>query len=111
MQRAGGATSPTALLVSYAAAPCATDHVAVWGTSVVPLAGLDWSGQRCALGAGGSASFDPGPIAPGAVLYFVIVGNDGAVEGTYGRSSSAQERPEAAGLPGCDYPQRLGPCF
>ena len=101
-----------AVEIWFSPASCATDHVAVWGSAPGPILGqVTWSGQACALGATGQATFDPGLPAPGWLLYFVVVGNDGVYEGSYGRASSRAERPEAAGLPGCDYPQRLeGAC-
>lgn len=112
--RAAGGPGSTALELTYDPAPCATDHVAYWVTTPATLtAPPDWSGQACALGDSGTAIVDPGALAPGSALLLVIVGNDGAVEGSYGRNApAASERPEATGLPECDYPQSLTPgCF
>jgi hypothetical protein len=96
----------SSLVATYGPSSCAIDHVAYWddATRSGPFA---WDGQACNLGASGSATFDPGTPAPGHVISFVIAGTDGAVEGSYGRSSSAAERPEATTLAGCNYPQRL----
>lgn len=102
--------SGTAVEVTYAPAACASDHVVVWGSASGPLTGLVWTGQACALGASGTASFDPGDPAPGTWLYFVLVGNDGVFEGSYGTDSAGEERPEASGLPGCEYPRMSGGC-
>jgi fibronectin type 3 domain-containing protein len=107
---------PTALLASrasgssvdatYAPACGALDDVAYWG--VGPIAGsVAWTGASCGLGTTGHAVFDPGDPAPGTFLYFVIVGQRGGVEGSYG-TSSASERPEAIGIGACDAPQTLG---
>lgn len=97
--------------VDYSPAPCATGHTAYWNTCPGPLSGLSWTGQACGLGSEGTASFDPGRPAPGSVLYFVLVGEDGQVEGSYGQDSAGHERPEALGLSACDFPQQLaGSC-
>lgn len=102
----------TAVEMIYSPASCATDHAAVWGAAPGVIPGTSsWSGQACALGTTGAATFDPGLPAPGWLVYFVVAGNDGVHEGSYGRASSGAERPEAVGLPGCGYPQRLeGAC-
>jgi hypothetical protein len=56
------------------------------------------------VGDSGGASFNPGPGS----VFFVVVANNGSVEGSYGKDSSGiTERPEASGLPGCDYTQDL----
>ncbi len=94
--------------LTFGAAPCATDHVAYWGVTAQTLAGPPaWTAQACSLGPGGAASVDTGPLAPGTMAYLVVAGNDAAVEGSYGRDSAGAERPEAAGLAACDYPQDL----
>lgn len=102
--RPGGGTL---VEVSYSPAPCASGHTAYWNISPGPLAGLSWTAQACGLGNDGTAVFDPGRPASGTVLYFVLVGEDGRVEGSFGRDSAGNERPEALGLPGCDFPQQL----
>jgi hypothetical protein len=98
--------------VQFASAPCATDHVAYWGLAAGPLLSPpSWTGQACGLDASGQAAFDPGDPPPGSWVFFVVVGNDGVVEGSFGRGSAGNERPEARGLPACDYPQSLeGAC-
>jgi len=40
--------------------------------------------------------------------FFVIVGNDGDEEGSYGLDGFSVERPEDIGTPTCDHPQNLG---
>ncbi len=108
-RRSGGA--PTAIEVAYSPAPCSTDHTIYWAGRAGPLAGpASWSAASCLLGADGSASFDPGPLAAGSWLYFVVVGNDGAREGSYGRDGAGSERPPASALPGCAYAFDLAPC-
>jgi hypothetical protein len=54
--------------------------------------------------------FDPGDPPLGGLLYFVIVGQNAANEGSYGPATSG-ERPEAVGVGVCDKPQILtGTC-
>jgi len=67
-----------------------------------------YSGQDCALGAGGSYShFDPGVGS----WFFVVIGNDGdSVEGSYGTywfSRELRERPEDLLDPVCAFDQDL----
>lgn len=109
MRRAPG----TALDLHYDPAPCASDHTAYWTTIAAPLGGPpEWTGQACGLGAGGTATIDPGPVPPGRSLLLVVVGNDGETEGSYGRDATGTERPAASDLPGCSYRHALAPgCF
>jgi hypothetical protein len=99
----GGGTS---LGISYAPACHATSYVVYAGAG--PIAGaLAWTRSFCAVG----SSFDPGPAGPGTLLYFVVVGENGPFEGSYGRASSGLERLEAVGVGACDKPQLLaGSC-
>jgi hypothetical protein len=99
--------------LSYTPGCGALDNAAYWGTG--PIAGTPiWTGAACSLGNTGTASFDPGDPAPGAFLYFVIVGQNGIKEGSYGQSfdgTAQAERPEAVGIGACDLPQDLsGAC-
>jgi hypothetical protein len=97
----------TSVLVDYAPACAAADHVVYWGTG--PIAGaLVWTGSACGRGTDGTTSFDPGNPPPGGFSYFVIVGQDAAHEGSYGSSSSGAERPEAIGVGACDRPRAIG---
>jgi len=103
--------SPTAIDVAFTPAPCATDHTIYRATRSGPLTGpASWSVADCLVGADGSASFDSGPLAPGSWQYFVVVGNDGTREGSYGRDAAGAERAPAAALPGCSYAYDLAPC-
>jgi subtilisin-like proprotein convertase family protein len=102
---------PTGLvLVTYTPACGATDHVIYQGTG--PIAGaLSWNRAICNRGTGGSTSYNPLNNAPGAFVYFVIVGQNATEEGSYGRSSAGIERPEATIVSTCDKPKILtGPC-
>jgi hypothetical protein len=112
-----GATGPmtarrgagTSVLVDYTPACAATDHVVYWGAG--PLTGgLRWTASACGRGTDGNTSFDPGTPPPGELVYFVIVGQDASSEGSYGKSSSGTERPEAIGVGACDRPRTSGIC-
>jgi hypothetical protein len=108
---AGRGASPTAIDVAFTPAPCAAGHTIYWSVRSAPLAGPPaWGAQACGLGAGGSASFDPGAVAPGSWVHFVVVGHDGVREGSYGRDAAGEEREPATGLPGCSYTHDLFPC-
>jgi dienelactone hydrolase len=93
-----------ALQLSFAPAPCATDHTAYWGIAADRLdGGPRWTGQSCFLGAEGAAVVEvPVPDA-GSLLYLVVVGNDGSVEGSYGESSDGQRRLPIETPTGCAY--------
>jgi hypothetical protein len=91
--------------ITYGPACQATDHVIVLGDLTAPVKGT-YSGMVCGIGTSGAASFDPGPGS----VFFLVVGNNGTTEGSYGQTSQGIERPEATGLGACDYPQALGAC-
>ena len=92
--------------VSYDAACGATDHALFWGTS--PIIGAPaWTGNACGFGVSGTLQFALADPAPGQFTYFVVVGNSGSSEGSYGRDSAGVERPESVGLGSCDPPQTL----
>lgn len=80
----------------------ATDHTAYVGElSAVAL--LAYDDQACGLGVTGSATF---PVGAGS-RFWLIVGHDGAVEGSYGVAGSGSERPEDTALASCDLAQDL----
>ena len=92
--------------VTYTAACGATGHTVYAGNlATLRTGGLTWSQRFCALGASGSLSF-----TPSADVYFVVAGNNGTTEGSYGRTS-AGERPAAGSGGACSYVQDLsGTC-
>jgi hypothetical protein len=102
--------SGTSVNVTYTPASCATDHAIYWGQS--PIAGaLSWSGKECARGTSGSTSFNPLADPPaGSFYYFVIVGNNGTNEGSYGKDSSNGERQDALPAYECHPQQLVGSC-
>ncbi len=105
------ASSGNGVVVDYTPACGALDHAVYWGKSPIS-GGLSWSGVSCARGTSGRASFDPGSLTAGEMIYFVVVGQDADAEGSYGRDArqgTRHERPEASGLgSSCERPQQLG---
>jgi hypothetical protein len=84
----------------------ATDHVIQYGDlTQASIAAYSWSGQVCGLGMGGAYAWTP-PASPES-LFFVIVGNNGTVEGSYGLDGSGAERPEDVLGAVCPLPQDL----
>ena len=91
-----------AVAVSYSPACGATEHTVYAGNlATLRTGGLAWSQRFCSLGATGSLSF-----TPSGDVYFVIAGNNGTTEGSYGLTSTA-ERPAAGSGGACAYVQDL----
>ena len=80
----------------------ATDQAIYFG-SLGAVGSYGYAGSACGLGTGGSVSIDPGV----GDAFFVVVGQDGGWEGSYGRDGAGGERPEASGIGVCDVPQSL----
>jgi uncharacterized protein DUF5060 len=102
MRVTGYDKSTGAITVSYAPACASAGHTILYG----PLSGVatyQYTGQICNLGTSGTATFVPG----GGSVFWLVAGTTPAFEGSYGRSSSDAERPEASGLATCDRPQNL----
>ncbi len=99
--------SGTAVSVTYTPACGASNHTVHAGSlNTLRTTGIAWSQRFCSLGTSGSLTFDPGSSS----VYFVVVGNNGSVEGSYGRGSSG-ERPPAGTGGACSYTQDLsGTC-
>jgi hypothetical protein len=91
-----------AIDVSYTPACDATDHTIYYG-DLASIAGYSYAGQACFVGANGTTSFDPAMDS----VFFLVVANDAVKEGSYGEASGGAQRPEALGLPTCDYLQDL----
>jgi hypothetical protein len=89
--------------VTYTAACNSLSHAVYWG-NLSQLASYAWSGAQCVSGAG-SIDFTP----PAEDIFFVVVGNNGMNEGSYGRDSQNIQRPEAVAIGSCDLPQMLSP--
>ncbi|RMG44598.1 MAG: hypothetical protein D6718_09740 [Acidobacteria bacterium] len=93
-----------AIHITYAPACAATDNVIEYGP-LDQVASYAYSGQECAIGNSGSYDWMP-PSSP-ASLFFVVVANDGSVEGSYGVDSGGAERPEDTSSTLCPFPQDL----
>lgn len=93
------------LSLSYESGCAATDNNVYYGP-LDSVSTYTWSGEVCGIGTSGSlASFDPGAGS----YFFVVVGTDGAEEGSYGLSAaggSESERPAFAGN-ACGQSQQL----
>lgn len=98
----------TSVNVTYTAACGATNHTIYAGSlATLRSQGVVWSQRSCSLGTSGSASFTPGS----GNVYFVVVANNGTLEGSYGRASNGTERPAAGAGGACSYTQQLsGTC-
>ena len=90
------------LSITYGPACGATDHSVVYGSLEAPDRGA-YLGRNCGLGTSGSASFNPGTGS----FFFLLVGDNGTIEGSFGASSFGAERPESFALAACDRPQVL----
>ena len=88
--------------VTYTPACDATDHTIYYG-DLASVATYAYSGQACFVGTSGTTSFDPVTDS----VFFLVVANDAAKEGSYGKDGGGIQRPEALGLPTCDYVQDL----
>jgi hypothetical protein len=91
--------------VFYTPSCNASNHTIYYG-NLADVSTYGYSGAACWRGASGTASFVP---AGAGGKFFVIVGNTGAIEGSYGRDGSGAERPEDVATPGCDMPRSLPP--
>jgi hypothetical protein len=101
-QRGAGASVAS----TYTPACGAIQHTVYAGDlDTLRAGGLAWSQRFCSLGASGSLSF-----TPSGNVYFVVAGNNGAIEGSYGRTSTG-ERPPGGSGGACSYAQDLsGTC-
>jgi hypothetical protein len=103
---AAKAASGTGVDLTYLPGCGTLDNAVYWGAGPITASPV-WTNAACAVGNTGRATFDPGDPLPDTFAYFVIVGQHGPAEGSYGTSTSG-ERPEAIGIGACDEPQVLG---
>jgi hypothetical protein len=85
--------------LSYTPGCGTADNILVWG-NLAQVSTYSYSGQTCALGNSGTLNW----TLPAGDLFFLLVGNDGTAEGSYGQSSAGLERPEESV---CTFPQDL----
>jgi hypothetical protein len=99
--------SASSVELTYAPACGATEHTLYAGDlTTLHAAGIAWTERDCMLGSSGVAVVNVNTTS----AYFVVVGNNGSLEGSYGQGT-AGERPPAGPGPGCEYTQDLsGTC-
>jgi hypothetical protein len=87
---------------TYTPACSATNHTVHYGP--LTLARLyTYTSTACALGTSGTATFNPGTNS----YFFLMAGNDGSLEGSYGQDSHGAERPAATNASACTLPQNV----
>jgi len=98
-----GASGELSLL--YGVACEATNHTIHFGPlSSSDLATYNYTGRNCGIGNTGFYEH----FAPGAgAWFFVVVADDGAAQGSYGKASDLSERPPDSANPDCGLPQDL----
>jgi hypothetical protein len=69
---------------------CDTVNHAIYYGDLAEVSSYTYSGAECSVGVSGTASFDPGSGS----VFFLIVGNNGQAEGSYGLNSAPEQRPE-----------------
>jgi hypothetical protein len=96
-------TTGNSVSMTYTPACGATNHTIYSGNlATLHSIGLSWSQRICSIGTTSPFTFNAGSGSS----YFVVVGNNGTVEGSYGQGSGG-ERPPAGPGPGCQYTQDL----
>ena len=90
------------VIVDYTPACDAADHT-IYRGSLGSVSGYGLSDAECNVGTSGTASFTPGA----GDWFFMIVGNNGSSEGSYGTDSYGAERPADLETTSCDIPQDL----
>jgi hypothetical protein len=97
----------TSLTVSFASGCGATDNTVYAGNlATLGSSGVAWTSRFCNKGTSSPITFDPGA----GNVYFVVVSNEGSLEGSYGQGSTGERPAAGAGSP-CAYTQNLtGTC-
>jgi hypothetical protein len=90
--------------LTYGVACGSTDNTIVYGP-LDQVSTYSYSGEEC--GVGNSGSFDWAYPTSSGSLFFLIVANDGSVEGSYGTDISSVERPGHVGNVLCPLPKSL----
>lgn len=93
------------ITISYGPACSATGHnIELGSLTASAISTYAWSSRVCGIGTSGTTTFNPGTGS----FFFVVVGNNGTAEGSYGKSSAGVERPESTSAAGCaNIPQNL----
>jgi hypothetical protein len=90
------------ITVSYTPGCSTSDNTIEYGL-LAELSAYAYEGQVCAIANTGSATF----TLPSGSYFFLVVGNDGANEGSYGLGVGEAERPEDSTSASCPLPQDL----
>jgi len=88
--------------LTYGPACGSTNHT-IYSGPLSSVGTLGYTQRDCNRGTSGTTSFTPGP----GNRFWLIVGNNGAKEGSYGRNSAGAERAEDTGASACNIPQDL----
>jgi len=88
--------------VAFSPACDASNHTIYYG-DLANVSTYAYSGASCWRGNSGTTSFDPAGLSS---AFFMIVGNNGVVEGSYGRDTLGAERPQDT-TAACQLPQNL----
>jgi hypothetical protein len=88
------------IAVTYTPSCAASQHSIHYGL-LANVSTYTYSGTVCGLGNSGSAAFNPGTGS----VFFLIAGNEGGVEGSYGIDGLGFERPAATNPSACTVPQ------
>lgn len=90
------------ITVTYAPG-CTTSNNNIEYGRIANLATYQYDGQVCGVGNSGSATF----ALPSGSYFFLMVGNNGSAEGSYGLGRNGNERPEDTVSVACPVPQNL----
>ena len=83
---------------------CGSSNHTIYYGALADVSAYIYTGASCWRGHTGTTSFDPAGVTD---TFFVIVGNTGTVEGSYGLDGTSSERPEDTFTAGCDLPRDL----
>jgi hypothetical protein len=90
------------MTLGFETACLTTDNTIEYGP-LASVASYGYSGQQCNIGTTGTYAW----TYPAGDIFFLVVGNDGVAEGSYGLDSTPAERPEDSTVMTCSIPQVL----
>jgi hypothetical protein len=90
------------MTLDFETACLTTDNTIEFGP-LASVASYGYSGQECNIGTSGTYNW----AYPAGDVFFLVVGNDGVAEGSYGLNSTPAERPEDSTVMTCSIPQVL----
>ncbi|NIQ87444.1 MAG: hypothetical protein GTN83_22220 [Acidobacteria bacterium] len=87
---------------------CGDDLTLIWG-ALADVGSYGYAGQDCSMDNSGTHNWTFGPTSES--LFFLVVANDGTVEGSYGKDGDDIERPDDLGGALCPFSQDISnPC-